>query len=360
MKKKIPVVNFAPVTAILFSLFIIGQASLFYYVIYKNSETIKKTVLDSKNKIILEKAQFITEQIERQKLKTPAEGQMFIKTNEAICSDILYLLIFRPTGDENYFMLEFSFPVNASMQVAIDKKNPVRESSSLLKKSRVEAQIDPSVYSGGGYRWQNVYVPAVINGKSYVIQYMFEASRVLEITGSFNRLASRSGNIMLIASVLLMIGVTVLMLIFGYTQSTLIKNLSLYLRKAAKGEDLSINMSGSNELDKLAESFNSLVETIQNEKNSNTITKKLFDKSVRLLKENRAAESIPLFETILSFDPLNFNSSFNLGLALAKTGDYARSLSAFKKAHEINPEYELTLKYISRVERLLEKNAGNS
>ena len=360
MKKKVPVVNFAPVTAVLFSLFIIGQAALFYYVIYKNSETVKRTMLDSKNEMLLEKAQFITEQLERQKPGNPSEGIAFIKSSQTLCSDLLYFLIFRPTDDENYFMLEFSAPINASMKMTIDPKKPVRESSSLLKKSRFEAQVDPAIYFNDGYHWQNVYTPALINGRSYIIQYMFKASFALEITGSFNELASRSGNIMLIASVLLMIAVILLMLIFSHTQSALIKNLSLYIKKAAKGEDLNINMSGSNELDELAEAFNSLVEEIRNEKNSNRAAKKLFDKGVELLKENRAADSIPLFETLLSFNPSSFALSFNLGVAKAKIGDYVGSLAMFKKAHDVNPEYEITLKYISRVGKMLESNAGKS
>ena len=360
MKKKILVVNFAPVTAVFFSLFITGQAILFYYVIYKNSETVKKTMLDSKNEMLLEKTQFITNQLERQKPKNFAEGITFIKSSPAFCSDLLYILVFSPTDDENYFMLEFSAPINTSMQMLIDKENPVRESSSFLKKSRFKTQVDPAIYFNEGYSWQNLYAPAIINGRPCIIQYMFKASLVLEITDSFNTLVNRSGNIMLIASVLLMIGVILLMLIFSNTQSTLIKNLSSYIRKAAKGEDLNINMTGSNELDELADAFNGLVAAIKDEKKPGKAAGKLFEKGVELLKANRMAESIPLFETALLFNPLSFSSSFNLGVAMAKTGNYAGALAMFKKAYDINPEYELTAKYIYRVEKMLERNAGKS
>ncbi|MDR3237196.1 MAG: hypothetical protein LBT84_01700, partial [Spirochaetia bacterium] len=63
--------RFAAAAAILYSLFIIVQAFIFCYTIETNSKAVKNTVLDSGNEMLLLKARLVTEQIQRQKPKSP-------------------------------------------------------------------------------------------------------------------------------------------------------------------------------------------------------------------------------------------------------------------------------------------------
>jgi tetratricopeptide (TPR) repeat protein len=354
--------RFAAAAAILYSLFIIVQAFIFCYTIETNSKAVKNTVLDSGNEMLLLKAGLVTEQIRRQKPKSPDKAIAAIKRAAAADDDILYAVIFSRTDDDNYFMAAAGAPVNSALTIAIDKKNPVRElSSSVLKESRSAPRIDPKVYSKDGYSWQNVYVPALINGKRFVIQYMFRTSMALRITDSFNSVTKHSSNIMIIASISLVIGIILLTFIFWHSHSLLVKKLSLYMQRAAKGElDLNVNANGDAGLDELASSFNNLVEVMKStgKERDNEILKELFAKGAALLKENRPAESLPLFEIVLLLNPESFGAYFNSGVAMAKTGDYDGSIAMFGKARAINPEYELTEKYISRVERMMEKNAG--
>ena len=91
---------------------------------------------------------------------------------------------------------------------------------------------------------------------------------------------------MIILTIILIVAVTVITVIFIQNYSLLIKNLSVYIDKAAKGDlDININTTDDRELNELANSFNSLIHELKG-KSVNEPVGDLFKLGVKNLKEN--------------------------------------------------------------------------
>ena len=368
--------KFAIRVAALCSIFIIAQAVIFYFTISSNSKTLRATVIQSSNNILLDKAKLISSRMHVQKPQNIEKAIALLRSIALDYDDALYIVLFSPTEDENYFKISAGIPVNSDLHIDLKKNIPIKEESenSPLKKGRTRPEADPQVHSKDSYMWQNIYVPVSISEKSYIALFMFRASTLVRITDAFNSTTKHSSIIMLISSALLILGITLLTLIFIQSHSMLVKKLTLYMRKAAEGDlALNIKAAGDKELDSLAESFNTLIEEIKNIKTApaeeNTpepqkhddetplLLKGLFKKGVSLLKEQHASEALVIFEFVISEAPFNFGAYFNSGVALVKLGKYDESIAMFYKAREINPSNELTEKYIHRIEKIIKNHA---
>ena len=154
---------------------------------------------------------------------------------------------------------------------------------------------------------------------------------------------------------------------YSYNFSLLIKNLAAHMKKAATGEEISLDTIDNDELNELAISFNDIVSGLKELKEKDKIITELeknhsfddlFKFGVNLLKENELDNSIALFKTLTILKPEGFGGYFNLGVAYAKKKDYHTSLEMFGKALNSNSDHELTQKYIDRINRL--KNASMS
>jgi tetratricopeptide (TPR) repeat protein len=86
----------------------------------------------------------------------------------------------------------------------------------------------------------------------------------------------------------------------------------------------------------------------------------MFRKGVEFMKENNLEDAVSIFRSIVLMKPEGHGSYFNLGVAYARLKNYRLSLEMFGKAREIKPDYELTLKYMEKVQKMIKLNAGQN
>lgn len=65
----------------------------------------------------------------------------------------------------------------------------------------------------------------------------------------------------------------------------------------------------------------------------------LFNLALCLQRQERDAESIPVWEELLALDPQSPRALYNLGLARQRTGDLGRAATAWRRALEIDPQH---------------------
>ena len=382
--------KFVVIISILYSVLIVATALLFNHTVSLNSRAVRETAFESSNGILMEKASLMALRTLQQEPKNTAHAVSLLQQTCREDDDVIYAMLFSPTADDNYFRLVDKITVNSRLLVEVGKREIVQDPSGIpyLRNGLVRTVTDPEIYTKDTYSWQNVYQPIALNGKNYVIQFMFRPAATQKITAAFNSTITRSRYIMLFMSLALILSVVIVTVIFSQNHSLLMKNLARYMQKAASGDlDVNINTAGDSELNELALSFNTLIEEMktirenapeqaeapgESENGSapetgespdvpdedSLLMKELFKTGVQRLKDNLTEEAITLFNIIITVRPEGFSSYFNLGVAYAKTRKYEESLAMFRKAREANPSYEMTDRYIERVERIIRKNAA--
>jgi tetratricopeptide (TPR) repeat protein len=373
--------KFIIIISLIYSALIIATAFLFDRAVSMDSGTVRETIFESSNEILLERTRILADRADLRNPGSISSAGEYLRSISMEDHDILYILVFSRTEDDNYFRLTEKFPVNSGLTMDIGERESVQDAASLsyLKEGLIRPAIDPEIYSKDHYSWQNVYQPLKVGKKTYALQFMVRPSAYMKATDSFNSVITGSRRTMLMVSAGLILCVLVLTAIFSQNHSMLVKKLSEYIQKAASGNlDINIKAAGDPELNELAMSFNTLVEEMKTRKESqegaasagtetggeneseedSLIMKELFRTGVLCLKENRLSEAITIFRLIISVRPEGFSSYFNLGVACAKAKLYGESLSMFRRAREANPSYEMTDRYIERVEKLILKNAA--
>ncbi len=297
------------------------------------------------------------------KLSKPDNSKDIKKNLGIFCSEekgFYYILLFSKTSDENYFRLRGKVPLKKDFRLQIEIGSVVKEekSKNYLKEAQLSGIVEPEIYSNKGLYWQNVYFPFKVKRKTYIIQFIVSASKTEYLLSIYNRSNNNAKWIIIIVSIVMIIAAVIATIIFMHNYSLLIKNLSQYIEKAAKGDlNVSIKTINDDELNKLANSFNSLIHELKDKSSSEPLSS-IFATAVKCLKENNLDDAISLFKTITILRPEGFGSYFNLGVAFAKKKDYRQSLDMFNKALEINPQHELTGKYIRKVEKMRAINNG--
>jgi hypothetical protein len=361
--------------SVIYSSLIIGVAVFFNHVVVENNRIIQDTLIERSNDVFLGKTSTLTTGILLQKPENVRELNAAVREVCKNDSGVLHVLVFHRTGDENYFRLTDSIPVNSHLVMDIKKGDIVQEPSGIdyLKEGRIHAVIDPQVYTKEQYTWQSTYHPLALKNKKYILQYIISSDLQNIIHDAYSRANAASYRSLVIMTGVLVMAVIILTALFFQNYSYLVKRLAEYMQMAAGGNlDINLHPTGDSELNELALSFNTLIEEIRDiraKKDSmekqmadsdsdDQTVKTIFNRGVASLKENMYDEAISLFKTLLIIKSGNFGCYFNLGVAFAKTRRYEESLEMFQKAKEVNPSYAVTDGYIERVEKILSGDAS--
>ncbi len=352
--------RFALSVAAIYSILIIAMASAYNIVVSRNAAILREALMANNEGTLLDRVEIPVEQFRYSGVDSLKKLTRAIKTNCAPERDFLYVLVFSRTEDENYFKVAKKVPARNDFTVDVEEQSVVKEKKDVnyLKKAQLHGVVEPKIYNERNYYWQNVYYPYAIGKRTYVIQFMINAAPTQVAVNNYARSVRRMRLAISILTVLLVVAVIAVTLVVTRNYSLLIRNLSRYMKRAAGGDfDVNLNVTADPELGDLAQSFNVLVEELK-DRSARESEEDLFKTGVSLLKENRLDESISVFRTLMLVRPESFGSVFNLAVAYAKTGNYRESLAMFQKAGEMNPDDELTPRYIEKVRRLMKSDGS--
>lgn len=363
MRKSGTSTRFVLALAAVYSLLILALSFTFQFFLDRNANILTEILVKNSNTLLLQRAESVLDLLNREKPRNPGDLAAGLRKSFAR-DDMLYIIIFSKTPDDNYFKVVEKVPLSPLMKIDLQKNASVQENKEInyLREGLFRGTTDPGIYCAGGTCWQNVYAPIRIGNRDYVVEFMFPASRTRDALGEYSS-SLKEGKVYIIAvTVVILIVIFILIFLFQQNFALLIKNLSSRMKKAAGGElDVGLNPGADMELNELALSFNSLLEEMKGLKEKEKRAKELegleilndlFRTGVNLIKEARFEHAVPLFKTLTILKPDAFGSYFNLGVAYAKTGDYESSLAMFDRALLAKPGHALTINYIEKVKRL--------
>ncbi len=363
--------RFVIVIASIVSALVLILAVAFNQVLRGNHAIITKTIVDNRERLLLQKAEALARAASR---RGTAKASALAAELKSLClaeTDCMGAVIFTRTADENYFRAAETIILNPAADAGIAKDAVVREDreSGYLKKGLFEPAVDPLVRASKGVYWQNAYVPFTLGKKEVVLQFLFSATAFQTALDGYSGEISRMKKIVALLAIALVLAVFGASYLFMHNFTLLIDGLASSMKKASVGElDVNLNAGADEELMELATSFNSLVgglrelkarEKIFEEKekiladleNKDTLGD-IFKFGVTLLKENRLEDAAALFTTLTFLKPEGFGSYFNLGVIYARRKDYAKSMDMFQRALQANPGNELTMQYIEKIRKL--------
>jgi tetratricopeptide (TPR) repeat protein len=356
--------RFIIAVSVIYSILILSAALFFHYSMNAGEAVLRDTLESYNQDVIGEKIDALIRRLHDKKIDTRAGLGREIRRYNASARDILYLIIFSKTYDENYYCIYGKLPLNSGLVLRISKNAVVRENKKInyLKEGMLHSVIDPEIYSKDDFHWQSVYYPYELNNRKVVLQFLMSVSRTQEAITSYvdSIQGIRLANGIMAGA--LAVAVIVLTLIFTHNYSLLITNLSRFMKKAVNGDlEVSLNQTRDGELSELAVSFNTLIEELKDKKAENVSDPEglntIFNAGVSKLRENRLDEAIAIFKTLTIIKPKGFAGCFNLGVAYAKKGEYREAEAMFGEARAINPSHELTGAYIEKVRRLQNRDA---
>lgn len=263
--------------------------------------------------------------------------------------------IVKPTEDDRYY----SVTTVIKGKPEITKLTRVDISQNyLLRKGLAHVAVNPVIETQGTISYMESYIPlhAKSTSQCLIIQWLIPDTVILQ----------KKHDVLiknLMQSIAIVISATFIIIVFvslvhSYRTKSLIQELSHSIQSIATGTlDVALNESTDSELKPLATSFNSLVEKIKtNDQMLHTIKEDMFadifKKGVGLLKDGHLDEAKACFTVMCMYKPNSFASFFNLGVCFAKKGDFNSALTYFEKAKELNPDNELTLRYIEKIKAL--------
>lgn len=355
--------SFITATALVYALIIIIIAVSFNYIMKKHSSLLNDIITDLNSDHMLEKTDLAIDRLSLYDAAKTADIKNLLKDYCTAEKGFLYVIMYSKTEDDNYFKIIDTLQVSKRLDLGIKKRNIVKEikEENYLKQALIHSIVEPRRYHHNKIPWQNTYAPYKLNNKTIILQFLMSTEKSEEAASIFTRSYFNIRLIFTGISAVLVIAVIIISLIFSHSVSLLITNLSLFLEKAASGEhDINLKASEDAGLNQLALSFNSLMDELK-EKSDTAKTDPLLDifkEGVRQLKEDNTDDAIAIFRTLAILKPGSFGSFFNLGIAYAKKRQYLQSLAMFKTARNLNPEHDLTDRYIERVERFISAHHG--
>ncbi len=344
--------------SIVFSLLIIATALFFNAAMSRSTGIMEKTLKESGSRLYLGRIENLREYLE---IRKPANLKELKKSIEKYCSEekgFLRVILYRETGDDNFFRVADEVPVSGRISFHLDRKKEIREKKekNYLRRARLSTVVDPEIYSREGTYWHSIYSSYKIKKRTYIIQYLVTASGTFHLMSGYSRWINNLRKAMAVVSFILVLAVSLLTILFINNYSLLISNLTNYMSKAARGEyHLSIKKSDDRQLNELASSFNSLVDGLK-EMSEKEPYGDMFRKGVELLKENRPEEAVSVFHALVLMKPEGHGSLFNLGVAYARLKKHHLSLEMFRRAELIRPDHELSARYREKVEKMISLN----
>jgi len=363
-KKSIITRRFIIAVSIIYSGLILAAALSFHYSMSAGAAILRDTLATHNQDVIIEKINTLIERLRDKKIASRGELEKEIENYNTFTGDILYLIMFAKTDDENYYRIYGTISLRDNLDLKIAKDAIVRENKKInyLKEGILHSVIDPEIYSKDNFIWQNVYYPYELKGRKVILQFLISVSRTQEAIENYIDSIWNIRVLNIVMTAALTLAVIILTLIFTQNYSLLITNLSRYMKKAVNGDlDVSLNPTADGELAELALSFNILIEELKDKADKSVPEAEgigsIFNAGVSMLKENRLDEAVAVFKTLTLIKPQWFGSCFNLGVAYAKKREYREAAAMFEEALTLNPSHELTRSYIDKVRRLQNRNA---
>ncbi len=385
--------------ALAFSTLILTTAFFYYRFSSRNMEELENGISRMTSQVQDEKTRLVMERISPEERKTVPLLTEALKRECTRTGGFLHVIIFSHTTDDNFFRVLETIQLSA-LQLNLPSKGAIvqeegngrygQNPAASLRRGLTGTVLESTTYGDGATRWQNLYFPVTIGSTPGVIQFILSADIASSTEDRFRENLRSSVISLSVLSIVLVIIVAAGSLVFSHNYTLLIRNLSRSLMEAGGG-NLGINLRPvqDEELDELAHSFNTLIEGLREreyrekeleqklsearnepknaaEENDKTAAAEkidgdesldmIFRIGVQAMKDNDLDSAISLFRTLTILKPDGFGSHFNLGVAYAKKADYDSSLKMFTRAREINPDYELTERYIEKVTTLKNRN----
>lgn len=350
--------------AAIYSLLIILLSVSFHLILKENSILLRDILLANNKDLINIKSKAVIDKILDQKYKKIKE---LYEDLEKYCkqdSDILSVIIYTSTSDDNYFKVLNKITLNGPV-IDLKKNKTVKENKEMnyLRKAMFGSIADPNIYLTNGFYYQIVYQPYKFEKKNLVIQFLISSSKINTALEQYDKSLYEIKKKIIILTGILILSVFVITFMMSYNFSILVKNLTQRLSQAAQGDEITLNEEADSELSELAISFNKVATGLKELKEKDKIIKELqgnnsfgdlFKYGVDLLKNSNIDDAVAIFKTLTIMKPDSFGSYFNLGIAYAKKKDYKNSLNMFERALQANPKHEVTRQYIDKVKRLVD------
>ncbi len=345
--------------SLIYSFIIVLIMFSFLYILKINSNLLRETVIKNNDLFIYNKVDLLINRISEKNVQNTHELLLELKKYGEKDNEILYILLFSKTNDDDFFRLINKLDLNKSVKIKTRTNKIIREkkTNNYLKKGLFEPVIDPQIYTINNIYYKTVYYPFNIKNSNIVIKFLISSSEVITTLEQYSQKINRIKKYSVIIAIGTVITVIITTLLFIYNFTLLIKNISRNIKKATDGSFKTAFNSADDDLNELANSFNSIVSELKERKESYG---DLFKLGVDLLKEKKYNDAISVFKTITIMKPDTFGSYFNLGVAYAKQKKYKVSVEMFTKALNINPGHNLTQDYITKVKQMYEYNENNS
>ncbi|MBP8179274.1 MAG: tetratricopeptide repeat protein [Spirochaetes bacterium] len=261
--------------------------------------------------------------------------------------------IAKPTdNDRNYIVVETIKASPLQSKIITD-----HSANFIMRKGLLRVTVNPSI-KDDPYSYIESYMPLKYNNKNYIIiiHWLVPHISILQ-----NKHAADLRSLIQIIAIIILATVfiiTFLSIIHFMRTRSLLQELSHSIQSIANGNmDMMLNDSIDSDLKTIAVSFNSLAQEFKNKDEALKKIKEetftdIFKQGVQRLKENQFDEAIACFITVTIFKPNSFASYFNLGVCCVKKGELNKSVEYFTQAQEINPDNQLTMRYIEKIRGL--------
>lgn len=364
--------NFILTVSIIYASLIIVTALILNWALKSTVQGTSEILLEDNAKSYSRIISMISDETEN--INDTALLKNFLNKRSSQIQGITGINLYHRTDDECFFHVIDIIISNRAYVPEISAGQTVKPEQGLniMKESLTKITYDTRVYTDGILRWQYIYAPLNIDKKLVLSQWLVSVSETEGKIFALTRNYKAQKIIIFILSLIISAGVIGITWLFYQNYSHILRGIASHLDKAAAGNyNIRIGLSDDEELNKIAASFNALVEDIKDWKiraddieesmlETNSRCDKLFKQGVASLKNNNPEDAIVSFKTVTLLRPKSYSSFFNMGVALAQLKKYQEAIDMFAMSLEIKPDHEQSKIYINKIESILTKNADNA
>jgi len=360
--------NFILTVSIIYSSLIIVTALILNWALSSTVEGASEILLSDNVKSYSRIVSMISDEAGGEVIDDASSLKGFLREKSS-SQGITGINLYQRTEDENFFRVT-DIIINSTAYVPEISPGQIvkpEEGLDIMKESLTKITTDSRVYTDGILRWQYVYAPFTSGNSRIISQWIIPVSETEGKINALNRNYRAQKIIIFILSLIISAGVIGATWLFYQNYSYILRGIASHLDRAADGNyNIRISISDDEELNRIAGSFNALVEDIRDRKirsddieetilEINSRADELFRDGVAALKSGDSSAALPLFRTVTLLRPESYSSFFNLGVAMARLKQYDESVEMFKRAQEIKPDHEQSRAYMEKILNILNK-----
>lgn len=362
--------NFILTVSIIYSSLIIITALILNWALSSTVEGAAEILLNDNVKSYSRMVSMISEEISENDLSDAASLKKYLQKKSS-ARGITGINLYQRTDDENFFRVLDIIINNTAYVPEISPGQSVKPENGLeiMKESLTRINSDSRVYTDGILNWQCVYAPFSIGKNTIISQWIIPVMETEGKIKALNRNYRAQKIIIFLLSLIISAGVIGATWLFYQNYTYILRGIASHLDKAADGNyNIRISISDDEELNRIAGSFNALVEDIREKKirtddieetiqDINSRADEIFRDGVAALKNGDSSAALPLFRTVTLLRPESHSSYFNMGVAMARLKEYDKAVDMFRKTLEIKPDHEQSLTYMEKILNILNKPA---